>query len=89
MNIFNIFFFLLFTRCLNNARNQDFAYVGWHCSPILMRLLQQGSNDPEKFVTKKAIIAMAMLTEQGLLHKTTLYQLLLETDIFLLQHMLQ
>lgn len=59
------------------------AYVGWHCSPILMPLLLQGLTDPEEFVTTKAINAMAMLTEQGLLHKTALYQLLSETVIFL------
>lgn len=61
------------------------AYVGWHCSPILMPLLQQGLTDPEEFVTTKAINAMAMLTEQGLLHKTALYQLLSETVIFLVR----
>ncbi|XP_011497042.1 PREDICTED: phosphoinositide 3-kinase regulatory subunit 4 [Ceratosolen solmsi marchali] len=59
------------------------AYVGWHCSPILMPLLQQGLTDPEEFVTTKAINAMATLTELGLLHKSALYQLLLETVVFL------
>ncbi|OXU19045.1 hypothetical protein TSAR_000320 [Trichomalopsis sarcophagae] len=59
------------------------AYVGWHCSPILMPLLQQGLTDPEEFVTTKAISAMATLTELGLLHKSALYQLLSETVVFL------
>ncbi|XP_015117187.1 phosphoinositide 3-kinase regulatory subunit 4 [Diachasma alloeum] len=59
------------------------AYVGWHSSPILMPLLQQGLTDPEEFVTKKAINAMATLTELGLLHKPALYQLLSETVVFL------
>jgi phosphoinositide-3-kinase regulatory subunit 4 len=62
------------------------AYVGWHCSPILMPLLQQGLTDPEEFVTTKAINAMAALTELGLLHKSTLYQLLLETVVFLVRY---
>ncbi|CAD6231449.1 GSCOCG00001414001-RA-CDS [Cotesia congregata] len=59
------------------------AYVGWHSSPILMPLLQQGLTDPEEFVTRKAINAMATLTELGLLHKSALYQLLSETVVFL------
>ncbi|KAF3421311.1 hypothetical protein E2986_10341 [Frieseomelitta varia] len=59
------------------------AYVGWHSSPILMPLLQQGLADPEEFVTTKAINAMATLTELGLLHKSALYQLLHETMVFL------
>ncbi|RLU24739.1 hypothetical protein DMN91_002829 [Ooceraea biroi] len=59
------------------------AYVGWHSSPILMPLLQQGLSDPEEFVTMKAIHAMATLTELGLLHKSALYQLLSETMVFL------
>ncbi|XP_077261895.1 vacuolar protein sorting 15 isoform X1 [Temnothorax americanus] len=59
------------------------AYVGWHSSPILMPLLQQGLSDPEEFVITKAINAMATLTELGLLHKSALYQLLSETMVFL------
>ncbi|KMR04641.1 phosphoinositide 3-kinase regulatory subunit 4 [Lasius niger] len=61
------------------------AYVGWHSSPILMPLLQQGLSDPEEFVTTKAINAMATLTELGLLHKSALYQLLSETMVFLIE----
>ena len=59
------------------------AYVGWHSSPILMPLLQQGLTDPEEFVTAKAINAMAILTELGLLHKSALYLLLMEAIVFL------
>ncbi|KAJ8665411.1 hypothetical protein QAD02_007073 [Eretmocerus hayati] len=59
------------------------AYVGWHCSPILTPLLQQGLTDPEEFVSVKAINAMATLTKRGLLHKSALYLLLSETVIFL------
>jgi len=62
------------------------AYVGWHSSPILMPLLQQGLSDPEEFVTTKAINAMATLTELGLLHKSALYQLLSETMVFLVRY---
>lgn len=64
------------------------AYVGWHSSPILMPLLQQGLADPEEFVTTKAISAMATLTELGLLHKSALYQLLYETMVFLVSYVL-
>lgn len=64
------------------------AYVGWHSSPILMPLLQQGLADPEEFVTTKAINAMATLTELGLLHKSALYQLLHETMVFLVSYVL-
>ncbi|XP_066593358.1 phosphoinositide 3-kinase regulatory subunit 4 isoform X2 [Prorops nasuta] len=59
------------------------AHIGWHSSPILMPLLQQGLADPEEFVTTKAINAMATLTTLGLLHKSALYQLLSETVVFL------
>ena len=59
------------------------AYVGWHCSPILMPLLQQGLTDPEEFVIAKAINAMGTLTSLELLHKSALYQLLTETVGFL------
>ncbi|XP_044003488.1 phosphoinositide 3-kinase regulatory subunit 4 isoform X2 [Aphidius gifuensis] len=59
------------------------AYVGWHSSPILMPLLQQGLTDPEEFVIKKSINAMSTLTELGLLHKSALYQLLNETVVYL------
>jgi len=62
------------------------AYVGWHSSPILMPLLQQGLSDPEEFVTTKAINAMATLTELGLLHKSALYQLLSETMVFVVRY---
>lgn len=64
------------------------AYIGWHSSSILMPLLQQGLSDPEEFVIMKAIHAMATLTELGLLHKSALYQLLLETMVFLVRYCL-
>lgn len=64
------------------------AYVGWHCSPILMPLLQQGLTDPEEFVTTNAINAMAKLTERGLLHKTALYQLLSDAVVYLVSEVL-
>ncbi|GLH13555.1 Phosphoinositide 3-kinase regulatory subunit 4 [Gryllus bimaculatus] len=59
------------------------AYVGWHSSPILTPLLQQGLTDPEEFVMTKAINAMTALTELGLLQKSALYELLAETACFL------
>lgn len=59
------------------------AYIGWHSSPILMPLLQQGLTDPEEFVITKAINSMATLTELGLLNKSALYQLLSEAVVFL------
>nr|CAD7406477.1 unnamed protein product [Timema cristinae] len=59
------------------------AYVGWHSSPILTPLLQQGLTDVEEFVTMKAINAMTALTELGLLNKSALYDLLNETTCFL------
>ncbi|XP_049778491.1 phosphoinositide 3-kinase regulatory subunit 4 [Schistocerca cancellata] len=59
------------------------AYVGWHCSPILTPLLQQGLTDPEEFVIVKAINAMKALTELSLLQKSALYELLKDTTCFL------
>ncbi|XP_063233284.1 phosphoinositide 3-kinase regulatory subunit 4 isoform X2 [Bacillus rossius redtenbacheri] len=59
------------------------AYVGWHSSPILMPLLQQGLTDTEEFVMMKAISAMTALTELGLLSKSDLYDLLEDTTCFL------
>lgn len=65
------------------------AYVGWHSSPLLVPLLQQGLTDPEEFVTMKAINAMVILTELGLLHKSALYLLLKETITFLVKNTFQ
>ncbi|XP_067007759.1 phosphoinositide 3-kinase regulatory subunit 4 [Anabrus simplex] len=59
------------------------AYVGWHSSPILTPLLQQGLTDPEEFVMMKAVNAMTALTELGLLQKTSMYELLADTACFL------
>lgn len=59
------------------------AYVGWHSSPIVTPLLQQGLTDTEEFVMMKAINAMTALTELGLLQKCALYKLLSDTVCFL------
>uniref|UniRef100_A0A182LU23 non-specific serine/threonine protein kinase n=1 Tax=Anopheles culicifacies TaxID=139723 RepID=A0A182LU23_9DIPT len=45
------------------------SYVGWHCAPMLLPLLQQGLTDPEEFVIAKAIHATTMLIELGLIQK--------------------
>uniref|UniRef100_A0A182JVS5 non-specific serine/threonine protein kinase n=1 Tax=Anopheles christyi TaxID=43041 RepID=A0A182JVS5_9DIPT len=45
------------------------SYVGWHCAPMLLPLLQQGLTDPEEFVIGKAIHATTMLVELGLIQK--------------------
>ncbi|XP_070507478.1 phosphoinositide 3-kinase regulatory subunit 4 [Chironomus tepperi] len=59
------------------------TYVGWHCSPILIPLLQQGFSDPEEFVIAKAIRATTALTEIGLLQKTSLIDFINEIACFL------
>lgn len=59
------------------------TYVGWHCSPILIPLLQQGVSDPEEFVIAKAIRATTALTELGLLQKTNLTDFISECACFL------
>lgn len=59
------------------------AYIGWQSSSILKPLLQQGLSDTEEFVIVKAFNSMTNLTELGLLQKTTLYELMLETASFL------
>ncbi|XP_053669300.1 phosphoinositide 3-kinase regulatory subunit 4 [Anopheles marshallii] len=45
------------------------SYVGWHCAPMLLPLLQQGLTDPEEFVIAKAIHATTVLIELGLIQK--------------------
>nr|XP_040230576.2 phosphoinositide 3-kinase regulatory subunit 4 [Anopheles coluzzii] len=45
------------------------SYVGWHCAPMLLPLLQQGLTDPEEFVIAKAIHATTLLVELGLIQK--------------------
>jgi phosphoinositide-3-kinase regulatory subunit 4 len=59
------------------------AFVGWHCSPILIPLLQQGFSDPEEFVIAKAISATTTLTELGLLQKTSLVEFICDCVCFL------
>lgn len=59
------------------------AFVGWHCSPILLPLLQQGFSDPEEFVIAKAIRATTALTELGLLQKTSLVEFICDCVCFL------
>ncbi|XP_069690077.1 phosphoinositide 3-kinase regulatory subunit 4 isoform X4 [Periplaneta americana] len=59
------------------------AYVGWHSSPILTPLLQQGLTDPEEFVVVKVIEAMTSLTGSGLLQKSSLYDLLGDVACYL------
>jgi phosphoinositide-3-kinase regulatory subunit 4 len=60
------------------------AYVGWHASPILTPLLQQGLTDPEEFVVVKAIEAMTSLASSGLLQKSSLYDLLSDVACYLI-----
>lgn len=55
------------------------AYIGWHCSPILKPLLQQGLADTEEFVISKTLTAMTDLAELGLLQKQMCYELIQET----------
>lgn len=57
-----------FFDCIVGVAN----YVGWHCSPILAPLLEQGLTDPEEFVIAKAIRATTLLTEQDLIQKSGL-----------------
>lgn len=59
------------------------AFVGWHCSPILIPLLQQGFSDPEEFVIAKAIRATSALTELGLFQKTNMIDFISECSCFL------
>lgn len=59
------------------------AYVGWHCSPILIPLLQQGFSDPEEFVIAKSIRATTALTELGLLQKPSLVEFISECACYL------
>jgi phosphoinositide-3-kinase regulatory subunit 4 len=59
------------------------TYVGWHSSPILIPLLQQGFSDPEEFVIAKAIRATTALAELGLLQKISLVEFISECACFL------
>lgn len=59
------------------------AFVGWHCSPILIPLLQQGFTDPEEMVISKAIKATTSLMELGLLQKPSLTEFISEFACYL------
>jgi phosphoinositide-3-kinase, regulatory subunit 4 len=57
--------------------------VGWHCSPILIPLLQQGLTDSEEFVIAKSIRATTALTELGLIQKSGLTEFISECACYL------
>ncbi|KAL1512914.1 hypothetical protein ABEB36_002417 [Hypothenemus hampei] len=59
------------------------SYIGWHCTSILTPLLLQGLTDTSEFVTRKAIIAMASLTELSLVTTSSLCELITECSYFL------
>ncbi|XP_049532071.1 phosphoinositide 3-kinase regulatory subunit 4 [Anopheles darlingi] len=59
------------------------AYVGWHCSPMLTPLLQQGLTDPEEFVIAKAIHATTLLIELGLIQKQGINEFISECACYL------
>ncbi|XP_055586304.1 phosphoinositide 3-kinase regulatory subunit 4 [Uranotaenia lowii] len=59
------------------------AFVGWHCSPMLIPLLQQGLSDPEEFVIAKAIRATTALIELGLIQKPGIIEFIAECACYL------
>ncbi|XP_050303340.1 phosphoinositide 3-kinase regulatory subunit 4 [Anthonomus grandis grandis] len=59
------------------------SYIGWHCSSILTPLLLQGLTDSSEFVIRKAILAMASLTEYNLVTTSALCELIIECSYFL------
>ncbi|XP_058442985.1 phosphoinositide 3-kinase regulatory subunit 4 [Malaya genurostris] len=59
------------------------AFVGWHCSPMLIPLLQQGLTDPEEFVIAKAIRATTSLIELGLIQKPGIIEFIAECACYL------
>ncbi|XP_060527972.1 phosphoinositide 3-kinase regulatory subunit 4 [Cylas formicarius] len=59
------------------------SYIGWHCCGILTPLLLQGLTDSSEFVTRKAINAMATLTEFNLISTPSLCELAVECSYFL------
>ncbi|CAH1134866.1 unnamed protein product [Ceutorhynchus assimilis] len=59
------------------------SYIGWHCGTILTPLLLQGLTDSSEFVTRKAILAMAALTEYNLVTTSSLCELIIECSFFL------
>lgn len=59
------------------------TFIGWHCSPILIPLLQQGFSDTEEFVIAKAIRATTSVIELGLIQKQNLVELINDCACFL------
>uniref|UniRef100_A0A182J607 non-specific serine/threonine protein kinase n=1 Tax=Anopheles atroparvus TaxID=41427 RepID=A0A182J607_ANOAO len=59
------------------------SYVGWHCAPMLLPLLQQGLTDPEEFVVAKAIHATTLLIELGLIQKQGTIEFIAECACYL------
>ncbi|XP_066254532.1 phosphoinositide 3-kinase regulatory subunit 4 [Euwallacea similis] len=59
------------------------SYIGWHCLSILTPLLLLGLTDSSEFVIRKAIIAMASLTEFDLVTTSALCELIIECSYFL------
>ncbi|GBP54418.1 Phosphoinositide 3-kinase regulatory subunit 4 [Eumeta japonica] len=59
------------------------AYVGQHCAPILLPLLQQGLTDQSEWIIAKALRATANLAELGLLQKQALCDLVAESSPYL------
>lgn len=59
------------------------AFIGWHCSQLLIPLLQQGFSDPEEFVIAKSIRAIGALSELGLLQKPSLTEFISECACYL------
>lgn len=68
-----------FFDCIIDVAN----FVGWHCSPILIPLLEQGLTDPEEFITAKALRATTILIDMGLLQKTALTDYIKECSCYL------
>lgn len=60
------------------------TFIGWHCSPILIPLLQQGFSDTEEFVISKAIRATTSLIELCLIQKQNLVELINDCACFLI-----
>ncbi|KFB38855.1 AGAP000602-PA-like protein [Anopheles sinensis] len=59
------------------------SYIGWHCAPMLLPLLQQGLTDPEEFVIAKAIHATTLLIELGLIQKQATIEFIGEAACYL------
>lgn len=59
------------------------AYVGYHCAPILLPLLQQGLTDQSEFIIAKALRATTSLAELGLFQKPSLCEIITESVCYL------